>query len=85
MNSISVLILASLMAFSVATFNADSGQIGSSENISGPNGPAPNSGDGDPDGSGNDGSFGPGNGNGPAPNSGDGDPDGSGNDAPFEP
>ncbi len=43
-------------------------------------GPAPNSGDGIPDGSGFD-SFsgkGPGNGPGPAPNSGDGIPDGPG-------
>jgi hypothetical protein len=53
----------------------------------GSNGPAPNSGDGVPDGSGFDGSFGPdgigtpGSGSGPqgpAPNSGDGVPDGSG-------
>ena len=51
---------------------------------SGPSGPAPNSGDGVPDGSGMDGSNGPngdGSGtgegpNGPAPNSGDGVPDG---------
>ena len=54
---------------------------------SGPAGPAPNSGDGVPDGSGFDGSNGP-NGNsgdpgtGPAPNSGDGISDGSGMDSP---
>ena len=41
-------------------------------------GPAPNSGDGIPDGSGNDSPNGPGNGPGHAPNSGDGIPDGSG-------
>ena len=42
--------------------------------------PAPNSGDGDPDGSGydHDDPIGPDEGPGPAPNSGDGDPDGSG-------
>ena len=48
----------------------------------GPTGPAPNSGDGDPDGSGIDSPAGPNGGTdpgeGPAPNSGDGDPDGSG-------
>ncbi len=42
----------------------------------GPNGPAPNSGDGVPDGSGMD--EWPNGGRGPAPNSGDGIPDGSG-------
>jgi len=42
----------------------------------GPNGPAPNSGDGIPDGSGMD--DWPNEGPGPAPNSGDGIPDGSG-------
>ena len=42
----------------------------------GPNGPAPNSGDGIPDGSGMD--DWPNGGRGPAPNSGDGIPDGSG-------
>ena len=42
----------------------------------GPNGPAPNSGDGIPDGSGMD--DWPNGGPGPAPNSGDGIPDGSG-------
>lgn len=48
-------------------------------------GPAPNSGDGDPDGSGLEYPYGPigetgveDGGEGPAPNSGDGDPDGSG-------
>ena len=49
---------------------------------SGPAGPAPNSGDGVPDGSGFDGSNGPNGGTdegqGPAPNSGDGVPDRSG-------
>ena len=52
---------------------------------SGPMGPAPNSGDGNPDGSGFEEPNGPngdvGSGSGPvgpAPNSGDGDPDGSG-------
>ena len=50
----------------------------------GPEGPAPNSGDGVPDGSGMDGRNGPNapdqdpDGQGPAPNSGDGVPDGSG-------
>lgn len=56
-------------------------------------GPAPNSGDGIPDGSGFDpsgqngpGSSGSGNGpSGPAPNSGDGVPDGSGLDSPSGP
>jgi len=43
---------------------------------SGPQGPAPNSGDGEPDGSGFEEPFG--NGLGPAPNSGDGIPDGPG-------
>ena len=41
-------------------------------------GPAPNSGDGIPDESGNDSPNGAGNGPGPAPNSGDGIPDGPG-------
>ena len=41
-------------------------------------GPAPNSGDGVPDGSGYEGDDWPNNGKGPAPNSGDGVPDGSG-------
>ena len=41
-------------------------------------GPAPNSGDCIPDGSGFDGPMGTGTGQGPAPNSGDGIPDGSG-------
>jgi len=47
----------------------------------GQDGPAPNSGDGEPDGSGFDSQTGPngaGEETGPAPNSGDGDPDGSG-------
>ena len=46
----------------------------------GDDGPAPNSGDGDPDGSGYDhlDPIGPADGMGPAPNSGDGVPDGSG-------
>ena len=60
----------------------------------GKNGPAPNSGDGIPDGSGIDspngqngsGTSGSGNGPaGPAPNSGDGIPDGSGLDSPQGP
>jgi hypothetical protein len=41
-------------------------------------GPAPNAGDGIPDGSGNDAPYGAGNGPGPAPNAGDGISDGSG-------
>jgi hypothetical protein len=59
---------------------------------SGPMGPAPNSGDGIPDGSGFDGPNGPsgagtGSGSGPrgsAPNSGDGIPDGSGFDGSYD-
>ena len=47
-----------------------------SGNPTAPEGPAPNSGDGVPDGSGMDGPSN--NGPGPAPNSGDGVPDGSG-------
>jgi len=50
-------------------------------------GPAPNSGDGIPDGSGMDapGPLGDGDPFGPAPNSGDGEPDGSGMDGPYYP
>ena len=52
-------------------------------------GPAPNSGDGIPDGSGMDTQMGPnstrGDSPGPAPNSGDGIPDGSGMDSPNGP
>ena len=62
MNSITVLVLAAIMAISVAISN----------------GPAPNSGDGIPDGSGNDAPYGAVDGRGPAPNAGDGIPDGSG-------
>lgn len=47
-------------------------------NADGPAGPAPNSGDCIPDGSGFDGPNATGTGTGPAPNSGDGIPDGSG-------
>jgi len=54
------------------------GAVSAAANSSISPGPAPNSGDGIPDGSGFDGPNGDGSDVGPAPNSGDGIPDGSG-------
>ena len=75
-----LIVVMSILALFAANFSL------ASEAEFGPNGPAPNSGDGIPDGSGMDGNNGPngtgsGSGDGPtgpAPNSGDGIPDGSG-------
>ena len=67
-----LLVIIAVMTLLVATSG-----VAVAEDV-GPPGPAPNSGDGDPDGSGWDMSDWPNEGPGPAPNSGDGDPDGSG-------
>ena len=77
MRSICILFLIVLFAFSCTVLASDSNQKG----------PAPNSGDCIPDGSGFDSPGGPDGsgdeGHGPAPNSGDGIPDGSGMDSPY--
>ena len=62
MNAIVYIILAAVIAFSSAAYSGNSGQSSLNENMSGPHGPAPNSHDGIPDGSGNDAPFGPVNG-----------------------
>ncbi|MGB2983652.1 MAG: hypothetical protein WBC63_07325 [Candidatus Bipolaricaulia bacterium] len=70
MRRLLVLLLAATLVFAVGGMMA----------VYGGPGPAPNSGDGIPDGSGFDGSPGP---FGPAPSAGDGSLDGSGMDAPY--
>ncbi|MFC2134205.1 hypothetical protein ACFLTH_06265 [Bacteroidota bacterium] len=62
MNAVVYVIVAAVIAFSSAALTGNSDQSGVNENMSGPHGPAPNSHDGFPDGSGNDAPFGPVNG-----------------------
>lgn len=59
MNGIAVLLLAALISLSASAFSGNSTPTGSDEITSNQNGPAPNSGDGIPDGSGNTAPFGP--------------------------
>ena len=57
-----VLFVVLVLTFSSAAIAMDFGQNNVKISASGPNGPAPNSGDGIPDGSGNDSPYGPNNG-----------------------
>lgn len=82
MKKLFVLAVIAALTFSNAAMAMDFGQSYIVISASGPNGPAPNSGDGVPDGSGMNSPSGSSQGSGPAPNSGDGVPDGSGMDSP---
>ncbi|NMB80710.1 MAG: hypothetical protein GYA14_02715 [Ignavibacteria bacterium] len=59
MNGIAILVLVAVMGHYTSTFSGSTGQTSSTTTVSNQNGPAPNSGDGIPDGSGNDAPFGP--------------------------
>ncbi|MBU0991990.1 MAG: hypothetical protein KJ737_05800 [Proteobacteria bacterium] len=63
MKKILLVLVVLTFTFSNAAIGMDFGQNSVKINASGPNGPAPNSGDGVPDGSGNDAPFGPNSGN----------------------
>ncbi|HJX31741.1 MAG TPA: hypothetical protein VJ624_07820 [Thermodesulfobacteriota bacterium] len=79
MKKLIVVLIAVLFLFSSSAF------AGRGSGPKGPRGPAPNSGDCIPDGSGFEGPNDQGFGRGPAPNSGDGIPDGSGFEGPNGP
>ncbi|MFH2045404.1 MAG: hypothetical protein ABIK92_09695 [Pseudomonadota bacterium] len=59
MKKVFVLLAVLALTFSTVAIAADFGQTGIIISASGPNGPAPNSGDGIPDGSGGDSPYGP--------------------------
>ncbi|MBN1301012.1 MAG: hypothetical protein JW995_07325 [Melioribacteraceae bacterium] len=59
MNGVAVILIVAVMGLYAAAFSGNSELSGSDNITSNQNGPAPNSGDGIPDGSGNDAPFGP--------------------------
>ena len=59
MNGFVAIVIAAALGLYAATYSGNATVTGSDEVISNQNGPAPNSGDGIPDGSGNDAPFGP--------------------------